>query len=58
MPDELTTDAHPEEYDREPVYNRVPSVEVIERMQRQRGLRPREALATEFTTAYRESLRI
>jgi hypothetical protein len=58
MPDPLvTTESYPGEYARSPVYDRVPSVEAIERLQTQPRLTQARAMRDEFTAAYRESLR-
>jgi hypothetical protein len=55
MPD-LTTASHPTEYARPPVYDRVPSVEAIERLQTQPRLTQAKAMTHDLPAAVRATL--
>lgn len=48
-------DSAAREYDNPPVYDRVPSIQAIEKVQR--GMRPAEALKDELPAAVRATLR-
>ncbi len=48
---EITVDSYPREYDRPPVYDRVPSIEAIARVQG--GMTQQDAMANDFSPALR-----
>ncbi len=56
MPD-LTLESYPAEYARPPVYDRVPSVDAIERLMTTPRLSPARAMHTDLSAAYRATLR-
>ena len=53
----ITTESFPGEYNRPPVYGRVPSIEAIERYMTTPRMTPAQAMKDELSAATREALR-